>query len=83
VTGWWKGYIEGELELYSLLNVLQMNRWRGTRWAENVADMGEKGNYKAKYQTESSFKWITSRVQSVEWAPLAPVELVEWPASIT
>jgi hypothetical protein len=55
VTGvWWKGHIEGDLDLYSLLNVVQMNRWRGTRWAENVANMGEKGN-KGKYQNERSY----------------------------
>jgi hypothetical protein len=49
--GWRKGQKEGDLDFYSLLNVVQ----RGTRWVENVANMGEKGNYKGKYQTESSY----------------------------
>jgi hypothetical protein len=48
--GWRKEHNEGDLDLYSLLNVVQMNRW-----AENVANMGGKGNYKGKYQTESSY----------------------------
>jgi len=56
VTGEWrKGQNEGDLDRYSLLNVVQMNRRRGTRWAENVANMGEKGTYKGKHQAKNSY----------------------------
>jgi hypothetical protein len=74
VTGeWTKGHIEGDLDLYSLLNVVQMNRWRGRDGRRMWQIWGRGVNTKGSTRMKVHIKWITNRMQSVEWVQLAPV----------